>query len=44
MSTSLMDQSLKQLKLLSGEVERLKRKALEKDVEISCLRKRLERY
>lgn len=38
------DQSLKQLKLLSGEVERLKRKALEKDAEISRLRKRLERY
>ncbi|MCQ1060068.1 hypothetical protein LRP52_34240 [Photobacterium sp. ZSDE20] len=38
------DQSLKQLKLLSGELERAKRRELEKDAEISRLRKRLEHY
>lgn len=38
------DQSLKKLKLLSGELERAKRRELEKDAEISRLRKRLERY
>ncbi|OCH76013.1 VPA1267 family protein [Vibrio breoganii] len=38
------DQSLKQLKRLSGEVESLKKKCLDKDAEIGRLRKRLERY
>jgi predicted RNase H-like nuclease (RuvC/YqgF family) len=38
------DQSLKQLKRLSVEVESLKKKCLDKDAEISRLRGRLERY
>lgn len=38
------DQSLKQLKRLSSEVESLKKKCLDKDAEIGRLRKRLERY
>lgn len=38
------DQSLKQLKRLSIEVESLKKKCLDKDAEIGRLRKRLERY
>lgn len=38
------DQSLKKLKILNGELERAKRRELEKDAEISRLRKRLERY
>ncbi|EGQ8195071.1 hypothetical protein I7104_004304 [Vibrio parahaemolyticus] len=38
------NQSLKQLKRLSREVESLKKKCLDKDAEIGRLRKRLERY
>ncbi|MCG9236315.1 VPA1267 family protein [Vibrio harveyi] len=38
------EQSLKKLKRLSCEVESLKKKCLDKDAEISRLRKRLERY
>ncbi|MEZ9007588.1 VPA1267 family protein [Vibrio sp. 10N.247.311.59] len=38
------DQSLKQLKRLSTELESLKKKCLDKDAEIGRLRKHLERY
>ncbi|HIF9218240.1 TPA: VPA1267 family protein [Photobacterium damselae] len=38
------DQSIKRLKFLSAEVERLKRKNLEMDAEISRLRKKLQTY
>ncbi|MDE1305733.1 hypothetical protein L9W77_01255 [Vibrio aestuarianus] len=40
----LYDQSLKELKRLRSDVERLKTQCLNKDVEISRLRKKLEHY